>query len=163
MNPITLAEIERIGNWLAELCWDDEQLFADMTEAESPAQFVVERLHQERASALELIEGIKAREADLKARKERLVHREITLKAAIGKVLRAARLAKIELPEATYSVRDGRAKLAIVDPDAVPDTFKVPAFTIDKRLVNDAYSDSDQLPNWLVRTDAQDVVMSRAK
>lgn len=163
MNPITLAEIERIGNWLAEMCGDDERLFADMTEAEGPAQYVIERLHQERASALELIEGIKAREADLKARKDRLVNREITLKAAIGKVLRAAKLPKIELPEATYSVRDGKAKLSIVDPDAVPDTFKVPAFAIDKGLVNEAYADSDQLPNWLVRTDAQDVVTGRMK
>lgn len=163
INPIALAEIKRIGADLNAICGDDEQLFADMTEGESPAQEVINRLHQNRAKAIELIEGIKLREADLKERKARLIAREGAMKSAIGEVLRAAMLSKVELPEATYSVRDGKPKLVVVDEIAVPKLMTRVTRSPDKDEINRVFGDMAQLPNWLAREPAADVVVGRFK
>ncbi len=163
MNPIKLNEWRRIADQLREACGDDETLFADMIDGETYAIDVIARLHNERAGALELIEGIKARENDLKARRTRLANREAAIKAAIGQVLRAVQLPKVELPEATYSVRDGKPRLEIVDADAVPFDYCVPKQVPDKAFINSQFTDAGELPNWLVRIDASDVITARTK
>ena len=163
MNPIKLNEWRRIAEQLQAMCGDDDDLFADMIEGETNAVEVIARLHSERAQALELIEGIKAREADLKARKTRLQAREAAVKAAIGQVLRAVSLPKVELPEATYSVRDGKPRLEIVDVEAVPSDYCVPKPVPDKAFINAEFADSAELPNWLTRIAASDVVTARTK
>src|SRR5690606_36748471 len=103
------------------------------------------------------------REGELKARKKRLQERQSVMKAAIGKLLRAARLTKLELPEVTYSVRDGKPTLTVVDPDAVPDIFQRTKVEPDKAGINEAYAEVDDLPNWLVREPANDVITARTK
>ncbi len=163
MNPIKLNEWRRIADQLREACGDDETLFQDMIEGETYAIDVIARLHNERAEALELIEGIKSRENDLKARRTRLANREAAIKVAIGQVLRAVQLPKVELPEATYSVRDGKPRLEIVDADAVPSDYCVPKQVPDKTFINAEFADADELPNWLVRIEASDVITARTK
>jgi hypothetical protein len=163
MNPIKLNEWRRIADQLREACGDDDDLFADMVEGETYALEVIARLHNDRAEALELIEGIKARENDLKARRTRLANREAALKTAIGQVLRAVQLPKAELPEATYSVRDGKPRLEIVDTDAVPFDYCVDKPVPDKAFINARFADADELPNWLTRIDATDVISVRTK
>jgi hypothetical protein len=163
VNPIKLNEWRRIAEQLQAMCGDDEELFADMIEGETSAVEVIARLHRQRAEALELIEGIKVREADLKARKARLQSREAAVKVAIGQVLRAVNLPKVELPEATYSVRDGKPRLEIVDVDAVPGDYCVSKPVPDKAFINAEFADAAELPNWLTRIDASDVVTARTK
>jgi hypothetical protein len=163
MHPIKLNEWRRIAESLRALCGDDEDLFADMVHGETNAVEVIARLHNDRAEALELIEGIKAREGDLKARRTRLEARDKALKAAIGQVLRAVNLPKVELPEATYSVRDGKPRLEIADVDAVPSDYCIMKPVPDKKFINDQFEEIDNLPNWLTRIEASDVVTARTK
>ena len=160
---IQLAEIARIAEQLAVLCDDDERLFLDMLEGETDLFRITEKLHQQLAHDSELIAGITDRQADLSDRKRRLADRTMATKAAIGQVLRAAKLSKIELPEATYSVRDGKPSLRVVDTDAVPVDLCRTKIEPDKTAINAAFGDAENLPNWLVREPARDVVTARTK
>lgn len=160
---VQLAEIARIAEQLTILCEDDDRLFADMLEGETDLLRIVGKLHQQIASDIEILVGIGVREKDLAERKARLNARVVTTKAAIGQFLRAAKLGKIELPEATYFVRDGKPSLRVVDPKAVPDAYTKARVEPDKTAINNAFADADELPNWLVREPARDVVTARTK
>lgn len=162
-HTLALAEIARIAEQLAILCDDDERLFIDMMEGETDLYRIVGKLHDQIARDGELIEGIATRQADLAERKRRLTDRQTATKAAVGQFLRAANLAKIELPEATYSVRDGKPKLVVLDPAAVPAEFQRMKPETDKTAINEAFADADALPNWLAREPARDVVTARTK
>lgn len=160
---IQLAEIARIAEQLAVLCDDDERLFADMLEGETDLHGIINRLHNQIASDQELLAGITARQADLSERKRRLSDRVTATKAGIGQFLRAARQTKIELAEATYSVRDGKPTLRVVDPSAVPEEYSRAKIEPDKTAINEAFADAATLPNWLARDPARDVVTARTK
>lgn len=160
---VQLAEVARIAEQLAVLCEDDERLYADMLEGETDLHTITSRLHSQIASDTELLTGITARQAELAERKRRLSDRVTVTKAAIGQFLRAAKLPKIELPEATYSVRDGKPKLDVINPDAVPEVYTRTKAEPDKTKINEAFADADSLPNWLVREPARDVVTARTK
>ena len=160
---VQTAEIARIAEQLAILCEDDERLFADMLEGETDIHAIVGRLHGQLAHDSELIAGITARQTDLAERKRRLADRTVATKAAIGQFLRAAKLPKLELAEATYSVRDGKPSLRIVDAEAVPADLQKVKTEPDKTAINAAFADAADLPNWLVREPARDVVTARTK
>ena len=164
MNPsLQIAEIARIADQLDLLCGDDERLFADMLEGETGLFEIVSRLHQQIASDGELVAGIAERQASLGERKARLSARVAASKAAVGKFLRAGMLSKIELSEATYSVRVGKPSLTVVDADAVPAEYTRTKVDPDKTAINEAFANETALPNWLVRNPASDVVTARTK
>lgn len=162
---IQLAEINRIAEQLAILCDDDERLFADMLEGETDLHSIIGKLHNQYASDGELVAGIDARQTELAIRKRRLTDRQAATKAAIGKFLRAAMLTKIELPEATYSVRDGKPSLRVVDPEAVPEEYQRIKTEPDKPKINEnfGFAPPETLPNWLTVEPARDVVTARTK
>lgn len=148
---------------LDELCGADERLFHDMLLGETNIDRIILRVHEQIARDEEMLAGITERQKAIADRKKRITARRDSAKLFIGKALRIARLPKLELPEVTYSVRDGRPTLKIVDAAAVPEAFTVSKPTPDKRAINEAYEDSDKLPNWLVREEATDVVTARTK
>lgn len=160
---VQLAEIQRIATELDTLCGDDELLFHDMLEGETDLFAIVGKLHQRLAADQELVSGIAERAADLAERKRRLSARIDATKAALGKFLRAAKLPKIEIAEATISVRDGKPKLEVVNPDAVPEALTRINREPDKTAINAAYADAESLPNWLARTEASDIISVRTK
>lgn len=160
---LRLGEIERIAEMLAPYCDGDEQLFHDMMQGESSVDHVASRIWEQVARDTEILAGIKERKASIAERQSRLERRVEAGKAAIGEVLRRARLKKLELPEVTLSVRDGKPKLEIVDKDAVPSAFQRATYAPDKTAINEAYDDSDQLPNWLTRLPARDIVTGRTR
>lgn len=163
LNPHELRTIAKAAEDLELICGGDEQLFSDMMEGETSIDRIVLRIHEQIARDEEMLAGIKERQAAIADRKKRIETRAANGKQLIGKALRIARLAKLELPEVTYSVRDGKPTLKVVDASAVPEAFTVSKPTPDKRAINEAYEDSDQLPNWLVREEATDVVTARTK
>lgn len=164
MNPdILRAEIARTAEYLAPYCDGDEQLFLDMLEGETDLFRIVGRIHEQTARDDEMLVGIAAREANLKERKQRIGERVKASKAVIGKFLRAAQLARLELPEVTYSVRDGKPSLVVTDADAVPDEYRRVKSEPDKTAINETFAQVEALPNWLVREPARDVVTARTK
>lgn len=162
-HAIQLAEVSRIAEQLAVLCDDDERLFADMLEGETNLHEIVGKLHEQIATDSELIAGITQRQSELAERKRRLTDRVTATKAGVGKFLRAAMQSKIELAEATYSVRDGKPKLEIVNAEAVPVELCRTKTEPDKPKINEAFAEATELPNWLVREAARDVVTMRTK
>ena len=162
-SPVKLAEIARIADNLADMCGDDERLFADMLDGESDIHRIIGKLHNQISLDGEMVTGISERQVELVERKARYVARMAASKSAIGLFLRAGKLAKIELPEATYSVRDGKPSLRIVDADAVPADLCRTKVEPDKTAINEIYSQAEALPNWLTREPAKDVVTARTK
>jgi hypothetical protein len=142
---------------------DDERLFHDMLIGESDIDRVVTRIHEQVARDEEMLTGITERQAAIADRKQRIASRIDAGKMLIGKVLRAGRLTKLELPEVTYSIRDGKPTLKVVDPEAVPDELTRTKREPDKAAINETFAQSEALPNWLVREPARDVVTARTK
>lgn len=160
---IPMRELARDAEMLDELCGGDERLFHDMMLGESSVDHIVLRIHEQLARDEEMLVGIKERKDALAARQKRIESRRDTAKAMIGKALRIARLPKLELPEVTYSVRDGKAGLIVNDPDAVPTDYCRTKTEPDKTKINEDFADADALPNWLSRGIPSDVVTARTK
>jgi hypothetical protein len=158
-----LNALAREAEGLDQICGGDDRLFADMMLGETDIDRIVLRIHEQVARDDEMLVGIAERQKAIAARKGRIETRRDGGKALIGKVLRIARLPKLELPEVTYSVRDGKARLEVVNPLAVPEEFCAVKWVPDKAKINEAFADADSLPNWLVREPARDVVTGRAK
>lgn len=142
---------------------DDERLFHDMLLGESDIDHIVTRIHEQLARDTEMLVGIGERKAALCERQDRITRRIEAAKTLIGKVLRAGRLAKLELPEVTYSIREGKPTLKVVDPEAVPEELCRTKREPDKPKINETYAQSDALPNWLQRVPAIDIVTARTK
>lgn len=160
---IQRAEIARAVEILAPFCDGDEQLWLDMLEGETDLFRIIGRIHEQIARDNEILTGIKEREANLKERKNRISSRVDASKGLIGKFLRAANLTKFEMPEVTYSVRDGKPALVVVNDDAVPAEFCTLVRKPVKASINVAFENETALPNWLVREPARDVVTARTK
>lgn len=161
-----LGRIAQMADELDKLLGgDDERLFHDMLIGESDIDHVVTRIHEQIARDEEMLAGIAERKAAIGERQERIKRRAEAGKALIGKVLRAGRLTKLELPEVTYSIREGKPTLKVVDPEAVPDeltrTKREPAMAEIKEKYGDRSDNA--LPNWLVREPARDVVIARTR
>lgn len=160
---IARAEIERLAEQIAPMCDGDERLLRDMLEGETDLVWLVSRLHEERARDLETLAGIKARKDDLRIREDRIKAREARFKDEIGKLLRAGKLAKLELPEVTYSVRIGKDKLVVTNPLAVPEELNAVSWRPDMTKIKEEFADARSLPNWLRIDPAKDIVTGRVK
>lgn len=159
-----LGRIRQTADELDQLLGgDDERLFHDMLLGESDIDHVVTRIHEQLARDTEMLVGIGERKAAISERQDRIKRRIDAAKSLIGKVLRAGRLTKLELPEVTYSIREGKPALKVVDPEAVPDELTRIKREPDKAKINEAYDDAAELPNWLVRDLPNDVVTARTK
>lgn len=160
---LDLARIAQDADALDQLCGGDERLFHDMLLGETDIDRIVLRIHEQCARDEEMLVGIAERKAALLDRQQRITARRDNAKALIGKVLRIARLPKLELPEVTYSVRDGKPTLKVVDAEAVPDELTRIKREPDKAAINEAFNSAAELPNWLVREPATDIITARTK
>lgn len=158
---IQSAEIARIAEQLSMLCDDDEQLYHDMICGETDIDRIVQRIYEQIARDEEMLAGIKLRQDAIAERKQRITARVVASKAAIGQFLRAGQLTKLELAEATISVRDGKPSLRVLDPAAVPAEFQRTKPETDKTAINAAFDVEGPLPNWLAVDPARDVVTIR--
>lgn len=155
--------IARVAEMIAPMCDGDEELLHDMMTGETAIDRLVSRVWEQVARDEEQLAGITERQRDLTERKARITRRRDGFKAGIGHLMRAARLTRLELPEATFSVREGKPGLKVVDPEAVPDELQRIKREPDKTAINEAFGDAAELPNWLVRDVPKDVVTARTK
>lgn len=160
---VSRNHIQAMAEQIAPMCDGDEQLLQDMLEGETDLLSIVSRLHEQIARDNEILVGIGDRKSALAAREQRIKDRASRFKAEIGKLLRASRLTKVELPEVTYSVRDGKPKLVVNSPLAVPEEFCAVKWSPDKKAINAEFTESEDLPNWLTREPATDIVTGRVK
>ena len=158
-----LSHIAQSADALDLLCEGDERLFHDMLLGETDIDHIVSRIHEQIARDEEMLAGIQERAAALQERKRRIADRKDGAKALIGRVMRAGHLTKLELPEVTYSIREGKPALKVVDPEAVPEELCRVKREPDKPKINEAFASADSLPDWLVREEPRDVVTARTK
>lgn len=101
---------------------EDADLLAGMIEGETSLYEMLDRVMDAIEREDELLNGIAAREAALKERKERIRYRQAGLKAKVEQAVLIFGQ-KIELPEATLSLSKRAAKLVITDESQIPSQF----------------------------------------
>lgn len=125
---------------------EDEQLRADMLEGESDIDAVLKRALETIATATEVLVGIKERSDELKKRKDRYERRIEALKALVFRVMRAANLAKRELPEATISIAKGVDSVVVDDPNALPQGYVRTKTEPDKAAIKASLKAGEDIP-----------------
>jgi hypothetical protein len=123
--------------WIATL--ESETSFEDLLTS------VVRRIEDTKA----LVIGTKDRFEELKSRKDRFEHRVDTLRNLAFKIMQAAELAKVELPEATLSLRAGTQQLiGEVDPQELPDELCKISRDLNRTAIKEALKTGLTVPGF---------------
>lgn len=102
---------------------EDDVLRADMIEGATDAHEFLRMVERRRQEAAAFVCGIESAIGDLRLRSARYVRREEVMRELMFKVLQAGNVPKLELPEATLSVRQGTPKVVITDDQLLPHEF----------------------------------------
>ena len=103
---------------------EDVALFQDTLEGEGgDALDLLANVVRQSIEAEALAEAVKTRKADLAARQTRFERRQEVLRRIARDALQALGLPKLEMPDFTASVANGRAKVLVTDDKALPDAF----------------------------------------
>ena len=100
---------------------DDDQLLADMVEGETDLYTIAGRLLEANEHDNGMLASLDSQIADRQSRKARFKLRVSSRRDAILDLMQVAKADKLELAEATISVRKVAPKLKVVQPDLVPD------------------------------------------
>ena len=150
MQPdrIIRQTIENLKISHPDLLADDEAWVATLeseTDFNEVLTTIVRRIEDTKA----LIIGTKDRFEELKARKDRFEHRVETLRELAFKIMHAAELAKVELPEATLSLRAGTQQLiGEADPNDLPDDLCKISRNPDRTAIKDALKTGQTVPGF---------------
>lgn len=160
---LTLMQVKAVSDMLADAYGDDEQLLHDTLEGETDLYELTAKL----------LNGIERDEGDMKVLAEQISDRTMrsnrakarvkARREAIAALMEAARVNTLKLPEATVSWRLTAPKLAINDPQAVPDEFTAIKRVPDKALIDAAFTTDGDLPNWLTVDPAKPTITVRRK
>lgn len=117
-------EISNLYLQFPDLVGDDEMLRVDTLEGATNLKELATAILRGIADARALFDGTKERADELKARQQRFVMRGEFLRALLMKILQHANVRKLELAEATVSLRHGAPQIiGEPDPDKLPDEF----------------------------------------
>lgn len=102
---------------------DDEQLRADMIEGETELHEFLRDLELMRRNTVALIDGLTEAMSIFGLRQKRFEGREQAMRQLMFKLMEIADLKKLELPEATLSIRNGTPKVIVTDEQKLPDNL----------------------------------------
>lgn len=102
---------------------EDEILRADMIEAETELHDFMRQIENSRRENVMLSAALGAYIDELHSRKARLAMRDLASRKIMFRLMEMVNLKKIELPEATISIRAGTPKVIITDENALPDSL----------------------------------------
>ena len=149
INPLVVRQqIENLKVSHPELIEDDE---AWLTSLESETRFeeLVTQLVRRIDDSKALAEGTAGRLTELQERKARMLHRMESLRNLLFKLMESAELAKLELPEATISVRKGTPQLiGEADPASLPDELCKISRTPDRTAIKEALKTGQTVPGF---------------
>jgi hypothetical protein len=121
MNPdLIRAQIAGLRATHPELVEDEESWLLAL-ESETDLTETLRAIERKRQETAGLAGGIMYAVTQLHERQERFERRETALRAILFKLMQAADLRKVELPEATLSVRNGTPRVVITDDPLFPD------------------------------------------
>lgn len=125
---------------------DDADLLADMIEGEFDVVRIIDRAVEAREDTRSMVEGIKAREDKLKARRERLGRRAQAMEDLIRHVMGIARKTKLETPEATVSLGTGRTSVGIASLEDLPQGMFSLERKADKAAIKKSIEAGEDVP-----------------
>jgi hypothetical protein len=142
-------EIVRHLDWLMaaypELA-DDEILRRDMIEGETDMVTFLRILEDKRREAAAMTSAIELRMDELQSRCARFARRDEAIRAMMLKLLQHAQLQKMELPEATLSIRTAPARVIIHDEADLPEEYWRIKKEPDKAKIKDALASAAVVP-----------------
>jgi hypothetical protein len=141
---------------------EDEVLRLDMIEGSTDLVDFVRRLERSRQEASALTEAIAMNVDALRARAARFERREQAIRDLMFRMLELAHLKKLEMPEATVSVRVGVPKVIVTDEAALPDEFCRIKREPDKGKIKAALAELKPVPGATL-SNAEDVISIRVK
>jgi hypothetical protein len=145
---IIRQQIENLKIAYPALLEDDEAwLSALESETNMPELLtkVVRKIEDDRA----LSSGTGERLAELVERKARFEHRIKAGRELVFKLMSAAELAKLELPECTLSLRAGQPQLiGEADPQSLPDSFVRISRVVDRSAIKETLKAGGTVPGF---------------
>lgn len=146
---IVAREIEALISAYPELA-EDDVLRADMVAGETDAAVVLALMLERMREAAMMVDALTARINEIDKRRERFVEREAAMRAGIFRIMQAADLAKMELAEATLSVRPGPPRVHVTDEGELPESFWRIARSPNKSAIRDALKAGQFVPGALM-------------
>jgi hypothetical protein len=147
LDPIHIKH--QIGNLRVsypELVEDDDAWLLAI-ESETDLDKMLTAIVRQIEDTKALLDGTAERLADLQARKLRFARRVESLRTLAFKMLDAAGMKKLELPEATLSVRAGQPRL-IGDNANLPDELCIISREPDRTKIKDALKAGQEVPGF---------------
>ncbi len=141
---------------------EDEVLRADMIEGSTDLIEFMRRLEVRRQEADTSAQAIAANIDALRARMARFERRDQAIRYLMFNMLQAAHLRKLEMPEATLSVRLGVPKVVVTDEAALPDEFCRIKREPDKAKIKQALAELKVVPGATL-SNAEDTIAIRVK
>lgn len=125
---------------------EDDTLRADVIEGETNAYRVLERALAERQEAETMAGAIKAREVDLSERRGRFERKSEAMRWLIKSIMRAAKLDKATLTEASLTITKPRTSVEVLNVDDLPQGYFKTVRQADKTAIKSALEKGDQIP-----------------
>jgi len=149
INPLVVRQqIENLKISHPELIEDDEAWLASL-ESETRFEELVTQLVRRIDDSKALADGTAGRLSELQERKARLLHRMESLRNLLFKLMESAELAKLELPEATITIRKGSPQLiGEADPASLPDDLCKISRSPDRTAIKDALKTGKEVPGF---------------
>jgi hypothetical protein len=141
---------------------DDEVLRADMIEGSTDMVAFMRALEVTRQQANATADAIAALIDSWRQRMARFQKRDEAIRALMFKMLQLAHLKKLELPEATISLKLGVPRVVIVDEQQIPDEFCRIKREPDKSKIKIALSNLEPVPGATL-SNAEDQLAIRIK
>jgi sugar-specific transcriptional regulator TrmB len=121
LNPLIVRhQIEMLKVSNPEIMADDEAWLLSL-ESETNIEELLTQVVRQIEDTKALVVGTKDRFEELKARKDRFENRVESLRTLAFKLMEAAELPKLELPEATLSIRSVPSSVVVTDEEKLPD------------------------------------------
>lgn len=141
---------------------EDEILLVDMLEGSTDLVEFVRMLERRRQEAAALTEAVAMNIDALGARRQRFERREQGIRDLMFKMLQLSHLKKLEMPEATVSVRAGVPKVLVTDEAALPDEYCRIKREPDRAKIKQALSEFKPVPGATL-SNAEDTFAIRVK
>jgi len=139
------AEIAKLIAAYPEL-EDDESLRADSIEAQTNALRIIERALAERQDADMMAGAVKTREMELSMRRGRFERKAEAMKTLIKNIMRAAKLDKLTLTEASISLTKPRNSVEVHSVDDLPQGYFKTVRQADRTAIKSALEQGEDIP-----------------
>lgn len=149
MHALNVVEIEReIERLLIDYpeLTEDETLRADMIDGETDAKAVLSRVVSQMHEAKMMSAAIAKRISDLQPRQVSFDRRADAMRDLAMRIMDAANLRKMMLPEATLSVRTTPPSVVISDESLIPAQYKKTKMEISRTALREALQAGVEIP-----------------